>query len=106
MRRCTVFSFFFVCLFFQLLQGCVHDSFDCMHAVFRLVKLSCLRAEEDVVADFHGFQSVLLLHLFADFGFTVVERGQTMQEDRIFLRTSQQFSVDLVRMKQFDSLCP
>ena len=77
-----------------------------MHAVFRLVELSGLCAKEDVIADFHGFKTVFLIDLFTDFCFTVMEGGQTMQEDGILICRVEQLLVDLIRMQKFNPLCP
>jgi len=87
-------------------QRGVEDGLDRMHAVFRLAELARMRAEEDVVGDFHGLEAELLVDLLAHGGLAVVEGGQAVHEDGVALGLFHQRGVDLVREEKADALGP
>lgn len=88
-------------------QGGDHDGFDCVHAVFGLIEDDRSLGFEDIFSDFHTVEAVLLIHLLADTGVTVVEGRQAVQEfDTRIAGQFHRFSVDLVRLEQIDTLLP
>ena len=51
-----------------------------MHAVFCFVEDDGGLRFKDFFGDFHAIETVLLVHLFADFRVAVVKGGQAVQE--------------------------
>src|SRR3954470_9848636 len=84
------------------------DRLDRMHTVFRLLKGKVVVRLEYVVRDLETIaDAIRISDLFAQHGFGIVERGQTVHELHVRTAASlHELRVHLIRQQQVDALLP